>query len=273
MSARTIATFDNAIEFRNWTVVNDTVMGGVSQSIFEQTSYGNLLFSGELSLENNGGFVSIRNRPQPLDLRKGSEIKLRVRGDGRTYYFDLRPSNQRMAGSFRTAFATKDDEWQEISLPLTSFAAQSFGRPQPKVNLDPETITSIGFTLSDKKPGPFHLEVDYVESESPTTSTRAEEPLRTPRSSDSVEQKLQLISLAIERGVPLFNDGNPAACAAIYEVACTALIALPGTNDSEAANLRVALRETETTDNPVKKAWILRYALDASLARLVDQQP
>lgn len=262
LSAKTIASFENPAEFRNWGVVNDTVMGGNSQSVFERTSDGNLFFTGELSLANNGGFVSIRNRPQALGLGASTGIELRVRGDGRDYYLDLRSSRQRMAGSFRASFTTAENEWKEIFIPLTNFVAQSFGRALPNERLNPASITSIGFTLSDKQPGPFQLEVAYVKSVEDETLTE------TGTTADVVEQQLRLIELAISRGVPLFNEGNPAACAAIYEVTCTALAAMPETPAAAAATLRRALKEIETTESDSEKAWILRYALDDALAVL-----
>ncbi|EDY81975.1 Complex I intermediate-associated protein 30 [Verrucomicrobiia bacterium DG1235] len=264
MSARTIAEFNDAESFREWTVVNDTVMGGVSQSSFAQTEEGNLLFSGELSLENNGGFVSIRNRPSALSLQDAGGIELRVRGDGRTYYLDLRANNQRMAGSFRSPFETLDGEWQDIFIPFDSFVAQSFGRPLPAVRLDPAAINSIGFTLSDKKKGPFQLEVEYVRSVEDDSLVDSPQPVVLT----SIVRQRQLIELAIERGVPLFNEGSPAACAAIYEVACTALLAMPDLPDSVAASLSGALAEIKSVSSPTRKAWILRYALDDAFAAL-----
>ena len=266
LKANTIASFEDSKVLRDWAVVNDTVMGGVSQSAFEQTDEGNLRFTGELSLANNGGFVSIRNRSRQLGLGDAREIALRVRGDGRTYYLDLRSNRQQMAGSFRAAFTTVENDWQEVSIPLNKFVAQSFGRPLRNVKLDPSTITSIGFTLSDKKPGPFQLEIEYVKSiEVESRNENAKEP--SP-AIELVEKQLRLIDLAIEKGVPLFNDGSPAACAAVYEVACTGLIAMPGTPNTVVETLRRALDEIGVASSDSQKAWILRYALDETVALL-----
>lgn len=270
MNAEMIATFENAESLDDWTVVNDTVMGGVSQSAFERTSEGNLRFYGQLSLENNGGFVSIRNQPAPLSLEDGSGIALRVKGDGRTYYLDLRSNRQRMAGSFRAPFSTVENEWTDLVIPFENFVAQSFGRQLPNVRLEPATITSIGFTLSDKKPGPFTLEVAYVKRiGTAATNESADAPLPI-EALDPADRKRKLIELAIARGVPLFNEGNPAACAATYEVACTALLAMPDTSDTVAASLRSALKEIETTNDASRKAWILRYALDDARAEIAS---
>ncbi len=85
----------------------------------------------------------------------------------------------------------------------------------------------------------------------------------------------ELIRAAIARGVPLFNDGNPGACASVYEIAIGGLVALP--NDAIAPEVRSALRasvgaagdEADLTE----RAWLLRRALDSALARLDPPTP
>ena len=44
----------------NWNIVNDDVMGGISTSYLSVSDEKNLIFNGNLSLENNGGFASSR---------------------------------------------------------------------------------------------------------------------------------------------------------------------------------------------------------------------
>lgn len=79
-----------------------------------------------------------------------------------------------------------------------------------------------------------------------------------------------IIRLAIERGVPLFNHGQQAACAAIYEVAATAVLALPSVPREAKRPLTAALREINSTNSSSRQAWILRDALDSSLALLEE---
>ena len=45
------------IGIKNWNIVNDDVMGGISTSTMSLNKEKNLLFKGNLSLENNGGFA------------------------------------------------------------------------------------------------------------------------------------------------------------------------------------------------------------------------
>lgn len=156
--------FDSGVS--GWRVVVDGVMGGRSTGRVILAEPGVMLFSGDLSLENNGGFSQVRTAVTGEAFEGAEGIELRVRGDGRKYNFDIRCSNVRMmAGGFQTSFETEKDEWTTIRLPFTSFGLYSFGRPVPNAPaLEPTLIESVGFTLSDKNPGSFRLEIDSIRS-------------------------------------------------------------------------------------------------------------
>lgn len=161
-SERTLFDFRAPDAARRWQAVNDNVMGGRSQGRFRMTDDRTMLFTGNLSLANNGGFASVRSRAENLNLSTGDTIVARVRGDGREYSFNLYPSRQRTAFSYRTSFRTKKDEWIEVRLPLTQFVATSFGRVVRNQPLDPAKVSGVGILLGDKKPGAFRLEVDWI---------------------------------------------------------------------------------------------------------------
>jgi monofunctional biosynthetic peptidoglycan transglycosylase len=121
-------------------------------------------FFGTLSLENNGGFASVRSRGRNLGLQKGDTIVVRVRGDGREYSLNLYTPTRRMAFSYRAKFRTTKDEWIEVRLPLDKFVATSFGRVVRNQQLDPSEVNGLGILLGDKKAGPFELEVDWIKA-------------------------------------------------------------------------------------------------------------
>ncbi|MEC9048017.1 MAG: CIA30 family protein, partial [Planctomycetota bacterium] len=147
-----------------WNTVLDGVMGGLSTGRVSQPEQGLLRFAGELSLENNGGFSQMRRSVREGSMEGAEGLLLEVKGDGRTYNFDIRQSNVRlMAGGFQRSFATVAGEWTEVRLPLSDFELYSFGRKlRSAPTLDPNKIESIGVTLSDKKSGPFALEVRSI---------------------------------------------------------------------------------------------------------------
>jgi NADH dehydrogenase [ubiquinone] 1 alpha subcomplex assembly factor 1 len=160
--ARVLFDFDGSDSLDQWRTVNDGVMGGVSDGRRRIADQGSMEFFGKLSLENNGGFASVRSQASELRLSDGDVIVARVRGDGRRYYLNMRTNAPRMAFSYRADFQTEADQWQEIRIPVRDFRANWFGRKVPGAALDPASVNSIGFLLADKIPGPFQLQVDWI---------------------------------------------------------------------------------------------------------------
>ncbi|MFC1805991.1 CIA30 family protein [Planctomycetota bacterium] len=148
-----------------WIAVNDGVMGGVSKGGVRFADDGVLVFSGTLSLENRGGFASIRSVQDPIDLSGNEGLAVRVRGDGRRYWLTVKTDRWIMAGSYRVEFDTTPGEWTEIRTPFADFRATSFGRELPNVPPpDPTKLSSIGFLIADKKAGPFSLQVASIKA-------------------------------------------------------------------------------------------------------------
>jgi monofunctional biosynthetic peptidoglycan transglycosylase len=148
---------------QKWQAVNDGVMGGVSEGRFKITADKTMEFSGRLSLENNGGFASVRTKLSNFDIHGGDTLVVRVKGDGREYVLNIYTKTRRMAFSYRAPLPTTKDEWMEVSVPLDEFIPTSFGnRVQGMGPVEPDQINSLGFMLSDKKPGPFKLEVEWM---------------------------------------------------------------------------------------------------------------
>jgi NADH dehydrogenase [ubiquinone] 1 alpha subcomplex assembly factor 1 len=148
---------------QKWQAVNDGVMGGVSEGWFKITADKTMEFSGRLSLENNGGFASVRTKLTNFNIHGGDTLVVRVKGDGREYVLNIYTKTRRMAFSYRAPLPTTKDQWTEVSVPLDEFIPTSFGnRVQGMGPVEPDQINSLGFMLSDKKPGPFKLEVNWV---------------------------------------------------------------------------------------------------------------
>lgn len=159
---RDLFTFDAKGGSPKWQIVNDGVMGGRSQSRYRLTDDGWLEFKGTLSLENNGGFASVRLMGQPMKLSSGDTLVARVRGDGRTYTFNVYDRGDFRGYSFRQTFKTKKDEWIEVEFPIDDFVATWRGRTFRNEKLQAAKANGLGFLLGDKKPGPFQLEIDWV---------------------------------------------------------------------------------------------------------------
>jgi monofunctional biosynthetic peptidoglycan transglycosylase len=151
---------------QKWQAVNDGVMGGVSDGRFRITGDKTLEFFGTLSLENNGGFASVRTKPTELAIEAGDTIVVRAKGDGREYVLNIYTKSRRMAFSYRAPLPTTQDAWTEVRVPLEDFIPTAFGRRvQGMGPVEPDQINGLGFMLSDKKPGKFKLEVEWVKVE------------------------------------------------------------------------------------------------------------
>jgi len=154
--------FDESSAEDKWFSVNDGVMGGISKGGFKITADDTLLFSGALSLENNGGFASIRSRNVAIDLEGATAILVNARGDGRTYWVDLREGNQGGASSFRAYLPTVDGVSRTVRIPLSDFEYQTYGQIIPIRALNTQAVQSIGFTIADKQPGDFKLAIESI---------------------------------------------------------------------------------------------------------------
>jgi hypothetical protein len=163
-SDKTLFDFQSATNTAAWQVVNDDVMGGVSRSRFEVTN-GMAVFQGAVSLENNGGFASVRSASMKHDLSGFDAFVLRVRGDGRRYKFTVRTESGFDTPLYQCAFTTKRGEWEEHRLAFSDFVPTFRGRVLTDAPpLNPAKVTSVGFLISDKQEGPFKLEVAWIKA-------------------------------------------------------------------------------------------------------------
>lgn len=147
-----------------WRAINDGVMGGVSRGGVEIARDGWLVFAGEVSLERNGGFASVRTVPAPLGVPGARAVRLEVRGDGKRYKLNLKTDEAFDGVQYQAAFATPAGQWTTLTLPLEAFAPKHRGRDVPDAPpLDPARIVTLGLLISDRQAGPFRLEVRAID--------------------------------------------------------------------------------------------------------------
>lgn len=150
----------NQDEDNQWLIVNDSVMGGVSRSAIEQEN-GVVVFLGDLSLENYGGFASVR-LAWNHNTTKANRLSIRVKGDGKQYKLRLRSGQYWDGPAYSVNFQTTDT-WKTLSFSSSDFKlvyrGREFRRFKP-VNFD--DVNQIGIMLSDKQVGPFELKLDQL---------------------------------------------------------------------------------------------------------------
>lgn len=88
--------------------------------------------------------------------------------------------------------------------------------------------------------------------------------LLPPESPTKKEACRALINRAIHLGVPMYNRGDHAACAAIYEVTSMSLMSFAAEEmPAETRNqLSAAMKKAKETHDPDQRAWIYRRGLD-----------
>lgn len=161
MNAALVSMANLGMEIDPWGAVNDGVMGGLSAGGMVQSDQG-LTFKGTLSLENNGGFSSVR-RLVDEDLSNATAVRIEVRGDGREYQFRIRQDAGFDGVAWRAVFPSSAG-WQQIDLAFDEFTPVFRGRQVPQAGpVVPAAIRQIGFLVADKKAGEFELDIRRIE--------------------------------------------------------------------------------------------------------------
>ncbi len=163
---RTLMTFSGGADEPAWVAVNDGVMGGLSRGR-PAVADGQLRFTGTLSLENNGGFASVRTTGRVYDLSGATAMILRVQGDGRTYQLRLATDARirRSAIAYGAEFQTTAGQWTEVRIPLASLVPTFRGRTLDGPPLDLAKVEEIRLLIGDDRKGPFSLIVDWIKVE------------------------------------------------------------------------------------------------------------
>ncbi len=64
----------NNSNLSQWQVLNDVVMGGLTKANLIINKYGFVEFSGHVSLENNGGFASVKYHINPIEVMEFTKL-------------------------------------------------------------------------------------------------------------------------------------------------------------------------------------------------------
>lgn len=160
MNTMMLFDFTKNAGIQNWHVVDDTVMGGESAGNMGVNTDGHGIFKGHVSLDNNGGFSSIRYNAGTTELTGYSKFVIALKGDGKAYQYRVKTkSSQRH--SYVSSFITNNN-WQMIEIPFSSMVPSFRGRTLEMVNFPGEYMEEIGFLIGNKKEEDFKLEIDYI---------------------------------------------------------------------------------------------------------------
>jgi len=160
MNTWMIFDFTKDADMQNWYVVDDTVMGGLSAGNMGVNSDGHGMFKGHVSLDNNGGFSSIRYNGGRTKLKGYSKFVVALKGDGKAYQFRVK-TNSSQYYSYIFTFTT-NKAWQTIEIPFSSLYPSFRGRTLDMANFPGESLEEIGFLIGNKKEEDFNLAIDYI---------------------------------------------------------------------------------------------------------------
>lgn len=146
-----------------WHAIDDRVMGGVSRSALRSDPGGHAVFEGEVSLERNGGFASVRSAPAVRGKADAQACILEVRGEARRFKLNLLTAGTFDGLNYQAAFTPDPDRWQTLRIPLAEFRPSFRGREVPGAPpLDPARIRQIGLMIAERQAGPFALAIRRI---------------------------------------------------------------------------------------------------------------
>ena len=133
--------FDNP---SSWRYIADDVMGGISSGKVEFINIegkSNALLTGNVSTENNGGFIQIRKELNDINLSKADSIRIVARGNNERYYIFLRTTGTILPWQYYSYEFDVRNEYDEFIMPIRDFKKSSMLLAN---QINPKKITSIG---------------------------------------------------------------------------------------------------------------------------------
>ena len=154
--------FSDPEEIDRWRVINDNVMGGISKGNM-QAEDDHLLFTGRLSLENNGGFASIRAPYAKYDLSEFDGVEIECSGEGGEFALVLENHREWYRPTFRATFSP-EGEWKTFRIPMEEFRQFVVGRERPGdfSTVLRENVIRMGIVKGDKNTDPFSLRLRQI---------------------------------------------------------------------------------------------------------------
>ncbi len=157
--------FDSVASVAQWSSINDAVMGGRSSSHLRLSEQGHAVFEGCVSLENGGGFASIRANITALAKHGIVGYRLTVLGDGKRYKLSLRTDDVFNGVNYQAAFWPAPGHWSTVDLALKEFTATYRGRQiTHAAPLDPSQVRQVGWMIADRQEGCFRLGIERVQA-------------------------------------------------------------------------------------------------------------
>jgi len=160
-SSHILFDFSKDSDLSDWTIVNDGVMGGVSQSDLIINADGNGLFSGKVSLDYNGGFASVRYNPSTINVKGYSKLVIRCKGPANSY--QVRAKSSRRERHSYIEYIDVSEDWQEIEVDMAMMYPAFRGYEMDMPNYPKAVLDEFAILIGNKRYEEFELEIDWIE--------------------------------------------------------------------------------------------------------------
>tara|TARA_R110002096_G_scaffold435747_1_gene662384 strand:- start:276 stop:770 length:495 start_codon:yes stop_codon:yes gene_type:complete len=156
-----IYKFNKASKIKEWQIVNDDVMGGLSMGLIQINPQGNGIFSGHVSLENNGGFCLVRFDLDRIAVDTYSTFVIRLKGDGKKYAFRCK-SGEHQRHTYSYDFKSSK-EWHTIEIPFKEMEPVFRGEELKLPNYHGDYLAQIAFIIKNGIEEDFTLEIESIQ--------------------------------------------------------------------------------------------------------------
>ncbi|MGB5204393.1 MAG: CIA30 family protein, partial [Eudoraea sp.] len=139
------------------------VMGGLSKGNFSVNDKGDGFFTGHVSLENNGGFSSVRYNFESKSVSSYKKITIRLKGDGKRYQIRVKT---RVSDYYSyIAYINTNGEWQTLEILFSNMIPSFRGNKLDLPNYPGEYMEQFAILIGNKKNEDFKLYLDKIELE------------------------------------------------------------------------------------------------------------
>lgn len=132
-----------------WSFFTDGVMGGLSEGSAKVSKVDDIQcyqMTGNVTTENNGGFIQIRTLLNPLiKANKFSGIYIKIYGNNKNYALHLRTKLTLAPWQYYSYSFIAKKKWLEIKAPFKNFKKSNFYQPKKLTN---QNIKSIGLVAA-----------------------------------------------------------------------------------------------------------------------------
>ena len=136
---------------KRWEFITDQVMGGVSSgnlTFMNENGANFARMTGNVSLENNGGFIQFRRKVTSHFDKSKQGLELKLRGNKQQYFVHIRTTGTFLPWQYYHAPFSSNSDWTIVRMPFSMFERSS-GFLSKKITA--KNIRSIGIVAYGKK--------------------------------------------------------------------------------------------------------------------------